>query len=830
MDEIESLLEQNKIINTILNDLKNNSKVMIHLGGISGSGKTYIAKRIVEQWESFIPDSTFYMKGDDFYSNRDYYPINVGLSDRKEQLLTNKSTLKSAIELAKGIPYAGDFVGYLLTNLSEKKTKRIILNYPYLSKTELDIIFKLQYLIEDKDLLVVADNFHWFDKASIDFCDLIYSDKLSDDFSFLKRIKLLFITTENQNASYLEHVKTFFVKNTAIKYSIKSIDFERYKKILSILGLNAKLSNDIYRLLFSFTGSHIELIKNIVSFLKGSSSQGIEYIAKNIKESSYYAEEILSIRLKSLGMSGDQIKDLLEQASIVGLNFSLEELECLTKTEKYRIVSILENAKEINLIEGWKDKFQFTHEILKTIFTCKVLDKKSMYHNSFANCLRILRPSDYTSRANNLFEAGALEKSISLYIVGYFRCLRNGIQFSPVYMNRINSFSEKNIKDYLEKMKEAYEAYNQKRYEQAIFILKKMEENYPKLLVIEKDYLLSICLSKMPGQQDRFEAKILLESWFNIKNEEGEMWTRLMSTLMIIYIHLEFFEEAKKIEKKLMVYLAERQKLDPVALDGINILRRKSQSLHSSDVATERTLKSTEYFGPKENSTCPMNPIEYYMSLSNHAGNKLNQGDFDNSYYTSLIALNLIESYPTLNFPRHEIPSNNFIVSGILSSKIDIQEGIKLYKKLLEGEKTYADYMLLVNNLSILYALTNNFIKAEETIDSAIDFIKKGNCIDTYYEYYIEINRLTFKYLQKKQFNILLEWENLKNKIPQIPDSIFLLRRHELLGKYFNNEKKGIVENWLDKILIEHPFELGKAWNFFGKGYLFSDLQFWSES
>lgn len=830
MIDIEILLGQNRIINKILHDFGKESKVFIHVDGISGSGKSFIAKKVQQTWEMHDRNITFFINGDDFYSSREYYPFFIGLADRKEQLLANKTALKSLVELAKGIPFAGDFVSHIISNVSEQKQKSLISKYPYLTSIELDIIFKLQYLVEENNLLLIADNFHWFDKASLNFLSLIYSGKLFADFPFLNQIKILVITTKDQDYTNSDDTKIFISKNLNAYYSIKQISFDKYKKVLALFGLQVKLSNELYKLLFSFTGSHIELIKNIVAFVKDSTIEGIEYIAKNITESSFYAEEILSMRLNSYGMTGEQIKDVLEQASIIGLNFTFEELGCLTNKRKHILEPVLKNAAELNLIESQKNKLQFTHEILKNIFTCKAADKKAFYHNSFANCLRILKPGDYVSRANHLFEAGSLEDSIILYIVAYFKSLRNGINYSPIYKNRILTLCEKYINEYLKIMNKAYSAYNKKQYESTISLLASLEENYPKLLIAEKDYLLSICLAKSPRQKDRMEAKNILETWDEIKNEESEVWTRLMSTLMIINIHLELFDEAKKIEKKLMLYLTEREKFDPNALDGINVLRRKSQSLHISEVAIQRTLKSLEYFGPKENSKIPMNPIEYYMALSNHAGNEINQGDFENSHCTSLLALNLIKNYPMLNFPRHEIPINNFIVSGILSENLELQNGIDLYEQLFENKKKYADYILLLNNQAILHALNNDLTYAEKIINVAVNFIESESCIDSYYEYYIGINKVIMFYFLDKVSLALREWEYLDKKIPNIPDIAFLLKRHQLIGNYLKNTKKINTTEWFNALILENPFELGKAWNFFGKGYLFSDLQFWSES
>lgn len=183
-----------------------------------------------------------------------------------------------------------------------------------------------------------------------------------------------------------------------------------------------------------------------------------------------------------------------------------------------------------------------------------------------------------------------------------------------------------------------------------------------------------------------------------------------------------------------------------------------------------------------------------------------------------------------LNLPRHEIPINNFIVAGVLSEKLEIQTGLELYEQLFDNQTKYADYILLLNNYSILHLLNNNLSAAENALNEAINFIKSESCIDSYYEYYIGINNVILKYLSHNVEEALVNWENLNNKIPNIPDLAFLIRRHQLIGGVLNNREKINSKEWLNILINEHPHELGRPWSFFGKGYLFSDLQFWSES
>lgn len=696
MYELEDALGQTEIIDSILDIIKNEEKKYFLLEGESGCGKSYLSQKLTQKWIKNNPsNSALLFKGDNSFSERYYYPF-LNCTLLKNITFAKKTETKQAIvEVVKDVPLIGNSLSYVASALAKSSKKVKYESALLFNQTELDIFFKLQYYAQRGKLLLVADNFHWWDEQSISFLKLLCSEETRNIYSFLKDTIILIIITSNQEKVSYKAINDFiniFIKK---KFVLKSIEFEKYEFLLRSFGLEKKISPNILSILFTQTGGHLEFIKNLVDYINKNNNNNFEGF-NTLVDADIYKEKILEERLKLYGATGEQIMDLLEIASIIGLSFDYAELECITKKNKSFLNNIISKSNELSITKIDEGKIFFRHEIFKTFFLCKLNNKKSEYYKKFAECLRILRPGDYNSRAKYLFDAGDIEDSLVYYIAGYLKILRDGKnnQESAVRIDIVSK--EYGLNEYFKSMVEAYNSFNKRKYEETIQNLKKIEDFYPKLLLVEKDYLLSICYSKSIDISKRIEAKNILSIWINdkIKLMEGEVWTRVMSTLIILNIHLNDYYEARKLEKILLIFLVERKKYDPLVHDAINIIRRKANALYSAEISAQRTKMSIEHFKSTDDYGEIKNPIQYYMAMANHSGNLILCGEFKEANFYSNEAIDFLNKSENIEFPRPEIPINNFIISGFLSGNLSAKDGITIYEKNLT--KTFAVIMLIV--------------------------------------------------------------------------------------------------------------------------------------
>jgi len=837
MSDLKGVLGQGGVISNILGLLNSNTQsCRILLSGKSGTGKTHIAKEILRKWkEDERYHAVLYTEGDIVNVERALFPFNSALSKLK-MIKSDKITIASSVtELAKGIPYAGDFVSFFMGTVTTNKERMIENEIRYLTSAERSIVFDLCRIFPGKRLLLIADNFHSWDEASINFLRLILSGRLSDSFPIFKNVNVLCVLTDDQESVSKSSVDSLIGENGFTLFHIQGIGVDSYQQVLNYFGFRGKLTDKAIKVLYSLTGGHLELIKQLSEYASDFSFRSEEINEAFFHESDRlkqeFLERILTVKLKSLGALGSQIIQVLEYASIIGLSFSYEEIACISKEKEDTLKLIIEKAKDSSLLEDSALKKNFTHEIIREFFFERLQDRRFGYFKTFAECLSLLHPADYYTRAKYSFESGNTEDGTVLYLIGNLKDMREGTVTPQFILNRIENFASRyGLQDYLSSMKKAYDLYGRNEFLLAIAELRKIEDLYQRPLLAEKYYLLSINLTKTLSHNDLREARSILEGWDELKDHESEIWLRIMSTLMIVHSHLNDSAASKSVERALMMFLSERIKFDLTAQYNINILRRKAASLYVDEIACERTKRSVEFFATSDNDRRLIYPIQYYMSLTNYAGNLLAAGEFEDSFKYANMALNTINECPSIVFPRPMIPANNFIVSGLLSKMFSPAEAMKMFSSIISQKETIADEVLLKNNIAVTYILNGKVTDGENKLMEIIELLRQHTRIDNYYEYLPRVNLATVMFINGNAELARKGLEELEVKIPDIPDRAFLLRRHQLLYELFGKLTKITWQEWYECISRLYPHELGRSWRFFSKGFLFTDMQFWSES
>jgi tetratricopeptide (TPR) repeat protein len=360
-------------------------------------------------------------------------------------------------------------------------------------------------------------------------------------------------------------------------------------------------------------------------------------------------------------------------------------------------------------------------------------------------------------------------------------------------------------------------------------MLERLEDIVPGILVAEKCYLLSLCYLKTMDHKDLVKSREILSGWDEFLLSETEIWLRLNTTLMSVYACLYDMDSAKKIERSIMKCLQERTSYDSSTGYYINIIRRKASSLYISEVACNRTAKSIEYFSAMDDQMKFVYPLQYYYSINNHAANLITSGDFIEAFKFSKEALSVPNRIDNVHFPEYEIPSSNYIVSGLLSQNFSNQEALQLFKEVYNKNGTTADTILIANNYGVIEILNGNLNTAYILFKELYDSIKDSN-IDCYYKYFIGSNLALLRHSLGDKEQALTEWAMLSQLIPPIPDQVFLKRRHDILLQALSDIPSNSWELIDSFITDNYPKELGRQWAYFGRGFLFSDIQIWYES
>lgn len=835
MVDLSEILGQNTVINSVLGIFKGNANGMeiVLLEGDSGTGKSHIAENIIARWgEEGEKNEVLLLQGDLLQVERPLYPFNTGLIRQIANFEKKKSVKKGASEMLKGIPFAGDFASFLLERIADSKTNTNLSKLGFLQKEEYELLLALNSFYRNSRLLLIADNLHWWDQEAVSFLNALLSKELSDSFPFLKSIKVLAIMTADQVCIAKTEIDELKSESNPIIYKTKKITNDEFKAVLNFFGI-VNLGKKNEDLIFNLSGGHLEILKTLFQY---TSPQDLNLLNESLINQislgeQSFLEKVFSLRLKHLGAESEQIVSLLEYASVIGLNFNFEEISCLTKENEETLTGIIRKAREAHFIDGDEMKNSFSHEIIREFFWCRIQSKKSEYFKKFAGCLAQLRPGSYFQRAGLLLEAGLVKESLISYLLGYFKNIHDGISIPPLAKTRIEEFCKLyGFEDYYSLMKSAYSNFMEGNYKKSRYLISQIEDIYPDILLAEKYYLLSLCLAKTLDRNDLIESKNCLLSWDSIKSKESELWVRIMLTLMSRYAHLGEYHEASSVERRIMMLLAERIPFDPFAEYGLNILRRKASILHIGEIACKRTLLSLSYFGETDGWFNARFPIQYYMTLANHSGNLIVSGQFESAYHYAQQAILFKDNFSEIAFPRIEIPFNNLMVAGFLSNQLSSDKVIEIYDALFLTLENVEHRVLLQNNYFVFKALNNSLAESLNLCESLNNHLVSTTRNDSYYQYFVGINRAVLYFLNGDKGGASKIINDLTLLIPQIPDKDYLQRRHEIIQRLIRDSNVADPIKWNGYLLDMFPQEIGPGWEFFGRGFLLSDMQFWSDS
>ncbi|BCS55642.1 ATP-binding protein [Geobacter sp. SVR] len=815
---------QAPIADDMLAHLKASDKKVAVLKGSSGTGKSFIAKMISEYWTRNGNNCCLYFTGNVMCSTR---PFGL-LEDVLNFEIKNMQTIaeEGVVEAAKDAPFIGNTLSFLL----KKRAEQAGAQFPTATGCpEADIARKMAFFIGRKNPLIILDNFHWTDRSTMDFFATLVRIGFTEGGLSLQHAKIMIVATPAQSDEFatdaLHAISSYPSAQTFTTNDVGIADFNLALRHFGIAAIPDNTANALY----AITSGHLEILKMLGEYLKN----GGRIEPAGSKKNSFL-EFMLKERLRREGVPGSYVYEVLKTASVIGLSFDYAEIDCLTRKKDFSLSPIIKKANDLSLIKEESGRYYFAHEIIKEVFQCKAEGKRHELMLSFVNCLRLLKPADLPRRADFAFEAGADRDALHYYILSCLQLLRDGKSMSPLASNRLLSLIELYPDEalYYHSMRKGYELFIRKDYPSAMSAIAAIEEVYSGALNAEKDYLFALCSSKSAERSKKIESIQLLEYWnlSSFQESEGELWSRLAATLLSLYVHVGDNTKARLIEKQIMHFLSKRLKFDTNAEVQINIIRRKANAIHSPEVATSRTEKSVAFFSKRNTVGIPLYPVQLYMSLSNHSGNLTTLGQFTAAFETAGRALSLLTTIPEANFPRDEIPANNYAVAGFYSGLLGAKEGTLILKQTLHS-CNFCDNFILRNNLGVLLALQGQLKEAKDELTAAYQDLCSTDG-DDFFAYYLLSNLVGVEAIGGDKISARKYFLSLQNLQPGILswELPHLELRCRLLDWAIDNVEPKTGQEWMHALFAIDEDGLGPSWKYLGLGFIMSDLQFWSES
>lgn len=811
------LSHQQNFINTLFENLKIHDYIIAI--GDSGCGKSYSFQWASNNSELLGFERILLLDSDYLAEDNDYFPFKKALYLKESKPV--HYIKQGLIEASKDAPVAGNFISYIVSSILKPKTTKDI---DIFNDDEQIIVNHLKKVIGNKNVCIICDNVHWWDRRSINLLiTLLESKVISENVRFIVSI------TRNQNNINTVPIKKLLEKATpdSTKEFPKFGYFE-FKKYL-LLETKHNLTEKQLELLYSLVDGHLKIFFEIIEEIRRNSFDfNLEY--ENNKK---YLNDLLDRRLKECGATGEQIVEVLEYASIIGICFSGFELHRLTDYTKARIKTIIESSTKLRLTESnYKvDEYRFAHDIIREIFKARVDENHIEYYHTMALCLKEIKPSQYLRRAKYMLLSlnnQEAEKLFCLEIVSQLR-IHGDISESIIYECKyiINQFHQ----EYIDYMSSAYNAYHQKKYDLALTHLNLILSYYSEELLAERDILKLRCYSKKLATDEISAEVIRLDKKrkAGFVRTEKEIYERYSHALLTAYAHLGDIHKARELEEEILTSLATRVDYDENAKLRLCVIKRNANAIHGVDIAPIFVQEAVRFFESKGENGEYLNIKQYYTSLINYSALLIKQGNFIKAFNETLKAFKLEKENPDITFPRTQILRNNWIISGVLCGSLSPTKAIKLYENLISNlpPGILAEKLFYTSNLSIMYALCN---KPDVALHLLSLEAKKHDIINDkegIYRYRVETNCAIYEYLLGESKNALKTLKRQDEYLSRLINGSYFQKKKDIIFEIMEQGEVYDGQSWLLSVLSKCPEFQGNPWEYFGKGYAFAALCDW---
>jgi hypothetical protein len=411
---------------------------LVILEGEIGSGKAKVAELVSNFWGKEKDHICVFLKKRQNSPDSSYIPFYVGLAQFLQKNTSLTDVIDPVLTVSSSIPkyggWGGSFQKLLHYTNELHKTKT-----PQLNDYEHEILYRYNKNFKNKKLLLIAVDIEEWDNGSIQLLNTILSEELESIYTFTKEVSIL-VTSSKLSGSAIEKS---LLEYLPVKIAVPPLDTNQIVSIFKESGISKEeISYENIIAIQKITGGNAYLIKSLIDYVINNTKLIDVNLFNESNATTEFVSTLLRLRFEQLGATGEQIANILEYASVIGLTFEYKELECISKSEVFELRKIIQKANDLSFIQQPESSPSFSHEIIRMFFLERVNKEKPNHYNTFSECLRLLRPSDYLTRANLYFEAGNFNQATILYIMAIIQWYREGFPIPVVIEHRAMQFAK----------------------------------------------------------------------------------------------------------------------------------------------------------------------------------------------------------------------------------------------------------------------------------------------------------------------------------------------------------------------------------------------------
>lgn len=798
-----------KYIGVTLNKIKeqiDKSENTILISGKECSGKSYVLRKLGDSYKG--TRVILFLDAVSTLENLEYGVFLTPLSKVGEY---RHQALSVATKL---ISDKNKIVGLASELLTNYRTNQLKYQFFSFSEIEIDIINRIFWLCKKSKLLILADNVDKWDSESKRLLEKLMVLQKEVNCCFPSDTILL-LTVNNTKDLDSELTQCSRVE---IQCDLSYYSFAQEAEVLGIT--DEHMMHELY----DITNGNIGMIFNIKEYIDLASLTGTESLHKQLFQ-------ILEKRMASSEKMTEEAMHTLQTATVLGKKFNLLYLNRLLEQPMGTLDSYIEIGCEEKLVkkEDSENFFSFSADAIYNFFVLKLNGRSKDYHYKFAKVLEKISPYQFYQRYFHMNMSGNTSEAIPLLTVHCIRqyvdgcnpddksleILRKYDNYWSVYQNI--SYSMRN-----------YQAGTE--YRKYYDLIESSDICVDPVVMIERDYVLCLLKYRTGNIHDFHDIEPILAEYFN-EDIDFSQHIRIGILLFLLYCNrLGYYEKAKTIEKIITGQIQQALRNNMDFEKELRIMERLSPALYASEVAYLKTQRSLNYFEHKRINYGK----EYIMSLTNFLGVAIyvvgttvdSNLSWENLYMKACEGIDFLDNMFNMNI--YGIPKliNNYILVGVFSGNLTLQNGVALYDSLLSDLGHLPSKPLLECNRMILLFFSGSDVLKPMRI------LFQNSRSHEYYRFIIGINYLHMLIVNDSYKEAELIFNELNYSIPTISATDeFYINKHYNLLKTIIEEKKQyssveeyrlFYENSIHQKETPYPY----AWE---KACIFSDLQYWSE-
>jgi hypothetical protein len=793
--------------------------------GPPGVGKSRLAEGIGEMWRD--GGIAIVAEGDLLHSDVPLYPLGYAMSALEKGWAPAGSSLADAARSGERLAGTAGVISATARSLERTRRKRRRAHQLFLGEAEQRIVFKLERLSRRKPLLLIADNLHWWDPASLDLVRRLREPRVVEAFPFLTGLRLLAVQTPEpyQQVAHPEAHAELLADGATTYFELPRIARDPFTDVLVALGAPRAAAVEFGEVIFALSGGHLALADRCASRIK--TGQVADFL--KAADSDDFVRRLLTQRIRTLGTVGAEAVRLLQIAAVLGLQFRRSEILCATSGDDAQTARLLRYCRDEDVIEFNGDVGHFVHDVYRSHFMTSDAVDRAGIHETLSDCLRQIRPSDYEFRCQNALHAERPSEAARFGVHAALASQREGRSWRKLGAATLGAIEAGGMTGVVEAFQLILESANQYRYDECFHRIDLLPGPLPTSLQAEAAYLQAMCLMSTRGLQDRDRGRGILQDWLGYEATELEIGVRMMQMLLYGLTLLADKEPGKAMELRIKSVLSDRPALDDAARDAWATLDRCAGSLYEPETALIRTARAVAYYAPSDDEAVIRRPVEYYRCLVNWSSNLILSAQYTEALDAFERLEDLVAGHAPGMFPRLDYPQAGAVLAGYRAGRIDIRTAVFEQRRIVAEHEVPGDPFYVENALAAYLAIAGVPQDAVAVYDRLIDRLGEVEEPEASMAYLLRANRCAARYVAGARDEAHAEWLTLAPLLDSVPYVItkYLRRRHDLIATVMQDRPCLSGRQFDECVLARWPHEYGPFWDQLGRGFRMPEVEWW---